>query len=86
MASGKDPEIIKTDVPARLDALPWGRFHTLVVTALGGIAAPSVFAALIGSGSRTNVFVGYLFGATLPVAAGLVQAKWGVAAERKSLE
>src|ERR1700747_414170 len=24
-----------TDVPARLDRLPWGRFHTLVVVALG---------------------------------------------------
>ncbi len=27
--------IIETDVPARLDRLPWGRFHTLVVVALG---------------------------------------------------
>jgi MFS family permease len=27
--------VIETDIPARLDALPWGRFHTLVVTALG---------------------------------------------------
>jgi MFS family permease len=27
--------IIETDVPARLDRLPWGRFHWLVVTALG---------------------------------------------------
>src|SRR6476469_7616615 len=27
--------IISTDIPARLDALPWGRFHTLVVVALG---------------------------------------------------
>jgi MFS family permease len=27
--------IIETDVPARLDRLPWGRFHTLVVAALG---------------------------------------------------
>ena len=27
--------IIDTDIPARLDRLPWGRFHTLVVTALG---------------------------------------------------
>ncbi len=27
--------IIETDVPARLDALPWGRFHTLVAVALG---------------------------------------------------
>ena len=27
--------IVETDIPARLDRLPWGRFHTLVVTALG---------------------------------------------------
>jgi MFS family permease len=27
--------IVDTDIPARLDRLPWGRFHTLVVTALG---------------------------------------------------
>src|SRR5207237_7347883 len=26
---------IETDTPARLDRLPWGRFHTLVVVALG---------------------------------------------------
>src|SRR6188474_2243151 len=26
---------IATDIPARLDRLPWGRFHTLVVVALG---------------------------------------------------
>ena len=26
---------IDTDIPARLDSLPWGRFHTLVVVALG---------------------------------------------------
>ena len=29
------PAVIVTDVPARLDRLPWGRFHTLVVVALG---------------------------------------------------
>jgi MFS family permease len=28
-------QIVETDVPARLDRLPWSRFHTLVVTALG---------------------------------------------------
>ena len=28
-------QIIETDVPARLDRLPWARFHTLVVIALG---------------------------------------------------
>jgi len=27
--------VIETDIPSRLDALPWGRFHTLVVVALG---------------------------------------------------
>lgn len=27
--------IVETDIPARLDRLPWGRFHTLVVVALG---------------------------------------------------
>ncbi|MBV9018367.1 MAG: MFS transporter [Alphaproteobacteria bacterium] len=27
--------IIETDVPARLDRLPWGRFHSLVIVALG---------------------------------------------------
>src|SRR5881296_3009829 len=27
--------VIETDIPARLDRLPWTRFHTLVVIALG---------------------------------------------------
>ncbi|HYE53087.1 MAG TPA: MFS transporter [Azospirillaceae bacterium] len=31
----RDPAIIETDIPGRLDRLPWGRFHTLVVVALG---------------------------------------------------
>ncbi|MBS0536169.1 MAG: MFS transporter [Proteobacteria bacterium] len=30
-----EPGIVETDIPARLDRLPWGRFHTLVVAALG---------------------------------------------------
>jgi MFS family permease len=28
-------ELVDTAIPARLDRLPWGRFHTLVVVALG---------------------------------------------------
>ncbi|MGH7049921.1 MAG: MFS transporter, partial [Acetobacteraceae bacterium] len=32
---GPHPAIFETDVPARLDRLPWARFHWLVVTALG---------------------------------------------------
>src|SRR3979490_1664530 len=30
-----DSPIVETDIPARLDRLSWGRFHTLVVVALG---------------------------------------------------
>ena len=33
--SQSEPAIVATDIPARLDRLPWGRFHTLVVIALG---------------------------------------------------
>src|SRR3954452_17806809 len=32
---GTDTAVIETDVPARLDRLPWTRFHTLIVIALG---------------------------------------------------
>ena len=31
----EDGTVVETDIPARLDALPWSRFHTLVVVALG---------------------------------------------------
>src|SRR5256884_1150866 len=30
-----DSSIVETDIPARLDRLPWGRFHTRVVVGLG---------------------------------------------------
>jgi MFS family permease len=31
----QDRQIVETDIPSRLDRLPWGRFHTLVIAALG---------------------------------------------------
>ena len=34
-ASDRMPAPIQTDIPARLDALPWSRWHTKIVTALG---------------------------------------------------
>src|SRR5271154_793167 len=34
-AGAQSGGIIETDIPARLDALPFGRFHLLVITALG---------------------------------------------------
>ncbi|QDE38569.1 MFS transporter [Luteibacter pinisoli] len=33
--TGSRDALVETDVPARLDRLTWGRFHTLVVVALG---------------------------------------------------
>ena len=32
---GARDDVIETDLPSRLDRLPWGRFHTLIVLALG---------------------------------------------------
>ena len=34
-SASPDSPVVETDIPARLDRLPWGRFHTLVVVALG---------------------------------------------------
>ena len=33
--TGRATGTIETDIPARLDRLPWGRFHKLVIVALG---------------------------------------------------
>jgi len=55
-------------------------------TAAGGLAAPAIFGALIETGSRLQVFRGYLLGAALLLAAALVAAVFGVAAEGRSLE
>ncbi len=34
-AAGDRGDVIETDIAARLDRLPWDRFHTLVIVALG---------------------------------------------------
>ncbi|HWB51839.1 MAG TPA: MFS transporter [Stellaceae bacterium] len=61
-------------------------FFYAVGTACGGAAAPYLFAALIGTGERSNVFLGYLLGAALMVGAAIVELLIGVKAERQSLE
>jgi MFS family permease len=55
-------------------------------TAIGGIMAPWFFAALIGTGDRGAVYLGYLFGAALMVGAAIVELLIGVKAERQPLE
>lgn len=71
--------------PLEIRALAIAIFYA-IGTGIGGIAAPALFGGLIETGSRDSVFAGYLFGAGLMLFAGLVQARWGVAAERRPLE
>jgi MFS family permease len=71
--------------PLEIRALAIACFYA-VGTAVGGVVGPWLFGVLIDTGSRTSVFGGYLLGAALMVAAGAVQWRWGVAAERKPLE
>jgi MFS family permease len=71
--------------PLEVRALAIAVFYA-IGTALGGVAAPIFFGALIDTGSRANVFGGYLAGAGLMIGAAFVHLRWGVAAERKSLE
>jgi MFS family permease len=55
-------------------------------TAVGGVAGPVVFGALIQTGGRENILFGYLLGGGLMVAAAVVEARLGLSAERRSLE
>ena len=55
-------------------------------TAVGGIAGPALFGALIESGARTEILWGYVFGGGLMVSAAIVELFLGFAAERKPLE
>ena len=61
-------------------------FFFAVGTGVGGVIAPSLFSFLIDTGSRTSVFWGYFLGSVLMIVAGCIAWRWGVDAERKSLE
>src|SRR5262249_29040378 len=71
--------------PLEIRALAIAFFYA-AGTGVGGICGPWVFGALIDTGSRTGVALGYLAGALMMLAAALVQARFGVAAERQPLE
>jgi MFS family permease len=84
-AAGAAYLTVSETFPVEIRALAIAVFYALG-TGVGGIAAPLLFSALIATGSRGSVFAGYLLGAGLMLAAAVVEAIWGVAAERKSLE
>jgi MFS family permease len=65
-------------------------FFYAIGTAAGGIAGPLLFGALIqnasGSGDITKIAIGYFIGAALMIIGGVIQAIFGIKAERQSLE
>jgi MFS family permease len=71
--------------PLEIRALAIAIFYA-VGTLAGGVFAPLLFGWIIGTGSNTALFIGYLVAAVLMVVGALVEMWIGVPAERQSLE
>ena len=71
--------------PLEVRALAIALFYA-IGTGVGGVIGPALFGVLIDTGSRNSVFLGYLFGAALMIAAAGIAFRHSVAAERKPLE
>jgi MFS family permease len=76
---------VSESFPLELRAIAIAVFYAFG-TGLGGVLGPFVFGALIDAGSRLHIMWGYLAGAMLMLAAAWIEAKIGVAAERRPLE
>jgi len=61
-------------------------FFYAIGTAAGGITGPLLFGKLVASEDAGQVFWGYMLGAVLMIAGGIVQAVIGVEAAQKDLE
>ena len=61
-------------------------FFYAIGTAAGGITGPLLFGKLVATEDAGQVFWGYMLGAALMIAAGIVQATIGVEAAQKDLE
>jgi MFS family permease len=71
--------------PLEIRAMAIAVFYS-VGTGVGGLLAPAIFGVLIASGSRDQVFGGYIVGALLMFGGAAVAWFLGVDAERRSLE
>ncbi len=71
--------------PVEMRAMAIAFFYALG-TAIGGVGAPALFGVLIETGSRLNLFYGYLLGAGMMLMAALVEHFIGISAEQKPLE
>jgi MFS family permease len=76
---------VSESFPLEARALAIALFYALG-TATGGVVSPWLFGILIATGERGAVFVGYLFGAGLMIAAAITEFAIGVKAERRPLE
>jgi MFS family permease len=71
--------------PLEIRAVAIAIFYA-IGTLVGGVGAPVLFAWIIGTGSITALFLGYLMAAALMIFGAFVEAWIGVPAERRSLE
>jgi MFS family permease len=76
---------VSESFPLEARALAIAAFYA-VGTAVGGALSPYLFGVLIGTGDRGTVYLGYLFGAALMIAAAIVELLIGIKAERQPLE
>src|SRR6266516_3578439 len=71
--------------PLEIRAMAIAVFYA-VGTLAGGVGAPILFGWIIGTGSITALFAGYLLAAALMIFGAITEAWIGVPAERRSLE
>jgi hypothetical protein len=71
--------------PLEIRAVAIAFFHA-IGTSIGGAVAPWSLGTLLDTGSRASVAVGYNLGTALMIAAASLEWRWGVAAQRRSLE
>jgi MFS family permease len=71
--------------PLEIRAMAISIFYA-IGTLAGGVGAPTLFGELIGTGSPAKVLLGYLFAAALMIFAAGAEWRYGVKAERRSLE
>ena len=77
--------VVSESFPIEVRALSIALFYALG-TGIGGIGAPWLFGALVGTGEPAAIAWGYALGALLMLVAAGVALALGVAAERRSLE
>ncbi|MFZ0916936.1 MAG: MFS transporter [Candidatus Udaeobacter sp.] len=71
--------------PLEIRAMAIAIFYA-IGTLIGGVGAPILFGWIIGTGSITSLFIGYLVAAALMIFGAITEAWIGVPAERRSLE